>query len=228
MDGFNVIPVDKDTFKSVGSNSSPSMNMPPNTLDNSFEIIDEDKEKAKAQAASQSGGMFLFFSIVILVALFAYWGFLVYYRVTLISQIVSYGSELRNISKNIDVKEMQDFQAMDSTLKAINGRLSKHVLGGEIMSFINLNIRKTLQITEYRMDVNPTTVDVNLTAVSPSFKELAEQTEKFFQEKEKGNIKSFAVSNMSFEADTRKIKFSLKIVFDRSKVSAVAFSQTTN
>jgi hypothetical protein len=117
---------------------------------------------------------------------------------------------------------------MDLSLKAINGKLNNHVLTSFIFSTVNQNIRSSLQVSEYRVDVKEKVVEVNLVAVTPSFKELAEQTEKFFEMKEKGDIQSFSVSNLSFEAETKRAKFSVNIIFDKSLGQASPTSTTAS
>jgi uncharacterized OB-fold protein len=70
------------------------------------------------------------------------------------------------------------------------------------------------------VEVKEKDVDVNIVMTAPSFKELAEQTEKLFYMKEKGEIRSFSVSNLSFESETRRARFSVNIIFDKTKTVA--------
>ena len=219
MDGFNVIPVDKESFKNtIGQAAS---------LDSSVEILDEEKEKTKLIEASKLSWFFVF-GIMSIIGVVGYFGFLVFSRIDMLSQIADLSSQLNTVAKNIDVKEMQNFQAMDVTLKTINGKLATHVLNYEILNLVNQNIRNSLQITEYRLDTKDKEVEVNLTAIAPSFKELAEQTEKFFVLKDDGQIKSFSVSNLTFESDTKRLKFNIRIIFDKSKVSAGAIAAASD
>lgn len=222
MDGFNVIPVDKGGFKggvvpNPGSNSAPVLS----PIDTSFEIVDEEQQAALDRKANGVSWFFVL-SIVTLIGTLGYFVFLVIYRVSMLQEVGAYSVELRNIRNNIDLKEMKEFQDMDTSLKAINGRLSKHALNSRIMRVVNSSIRNTLQVSEYRIDTKEKNVEVNLTAVAPSFKELAEQTEKFYDLKSQGIIQSFAVSSLNFENETRRMKFSVRLIFDKNKVTAAS------
>lgn len=223
MDGFNIVPVENNTnFKSSNSKSTD-----PISFDSGVEIIDEEKQKELSKQ-KESGGWLLFLAFACLISAFAYFGFLIFYRINMLNQVRNYSEQMRAIGKDIDLKEMQEFQAMDKTLQAINGRLNKHVLNAKILDLVNANIRKTLQVSEYRLDVKEKDVEVNITAISPSFRELAEQTEKLFELKEAKIIKSFSVTNLSFEAETKRLKFSLRLVFDKSNVTAAKLNAQTS
>lgn len=211
MDGFNVIPIDKSISSTPTSISTKSSN-------NGVEIIRDD---AVPVAKAKGGGLFLTLSIFILLGVILYFIYLVYSRFAMLNDINFLGDQLNTIGKNIDKNEMEDFRTMDKKLKTINQKLSRHTLNSQIFIFVNNNIRNTLQITEYRLDVKDKEVEVTLAAIAPSFKEFAEQTEKLFQLKESGSIKSFRISNLSFEADTRRLRFTTSLVFDRALVSAI-------
>jgi hypothetical protein len=155
-----------------------------------------------------------------LLGVVGYFVFLVFYRMDLLNQISVMSQSLKNITQNIDKKEMEEFAAMDSSLKSMEGKLSKHVLVSNVIYTVNQNIRNTLQVSEYRVEVKEKDVDVNIVMTAPSFKELAEQTEKLFYMKEKGEIRSFSVSNLSFESETRRARFSVNIIFDKTKTVA--------
>ncbi len=216
MDGFNVISVDKDTSKNSTQN---------NPTDFGVEIIDQEKEKEKKEQNAKSGGLVLFLSFLVLVAVLGYQVFLIIYRLTSVNEIIANTEEMSGIAKSIDLKEIQEFRSMDNTLKTINSKLNKHILTSEVVSVINQNIRKTIQISEYRLDVKQADVEVSLTGIAPSFRELAEQTEKLFQIKDQGKISNFTVTSISFESETKRVKFSIRIIFDKSKMNAVALSQ---
>ncbi len=167
----------------------------------------------------------LFLSFLVLVAVLGYQVFLIIYRLTSVNEIIANTEEMSGIAKSIDLKEIQEFRSMDNTLKTINSKLNKHILTSEVVSVINQNIRKTIQISEYRLDVKQADVEVSLTGIAPSFRELAEQTEKLFQIKDQGKISNFTVTSISFESETKRVKFSIRIIFDKSKMNAVALSQ---
>jgi hypothetical protein len=216
MDGFNVIPIGNDSKKTVlpFSTSNQNQNEPQ------FEVIDEEKEKEKTLKTERSGSLFLILAYMFLLGVVGYFVFLVFYRMDLLNQISVMSQSLKNITQNIDKKEMEEFAAMDSSLKSMEGKLSKHVLVSNVIYTVNQNIRNTLQVSEYRVEVKEKDVDVNIVMTAPSFKELAEQTEKLFYMKEKGEIRSFSVSNLSFESETRRARFSVNIIFDKTKTVA--------
>jgi len=216
MDGFNVISVDKDASK------NNIQNIP---TDFGVEIIDQEKEKQEKEKNAKAGGILLFVSFLVLAGVLGYQVFLILYRVSAVNQIVTFTEEMQGIAKSIDKNEIQEYQTMDNTLKTVNGKLNKHILTSEVASLINGNLRRTIQVSEYRLDVKQTDVEASLTGVAPSFRELAEQTEKFFNLKDQGKILSFAVTSISFESQTQRVKFTLRIVFDKSKINAVALSQ---
>ncbi len=209
MDGFNLLSVEKDTSKPI---SAP--------VDLGIEIIDEEKNSKEEVKQERSGKLFLTFSFLVLFIAIGSFIFLVIYRISLITQVADYSAQLKNISSSIDLKEMQEFQTMDSALKIVNEKLGGHILTSEVMAYVNANIRKSLQLTDYNVGVRPDNVEVVFTAIAPSMKEIAEQTERFFVLKDEGFVKSFSITNTSFEGETKKIKFTMKINFDRSKVNA--------
>lgn len=219
MDGFNVIPIDKN-ISAQNNAPQPILN---NTTNNGVEII---QDGVNTDKKVKGGNSILVLSIFVLLGVVLYFFYLVFDRISMLNNITSLGDQLNSIGKNIDKNEMKDFQAMDQKLKTINSKLGSHTLNSQIFLFVNNNIRNTLQVTEYRLDVKDKEVEVSLNAISPSFKEFAEQTEKLFQLKESGVIKSFRVSNMTFEAETRRLRFTTNIVFDRTTVSAI--SETGN
>ncbi len=213
MDGFNLLSIEKDNSKPA---SSP--------VDLGIEIIDEEKEDKEKIKQIKYSGLYLSFAFLILVVVIGYFIFLVFYRITLINQISDYSTQLKNISSSIDVKELQDFQTMDSALKMVNEKLDKHILTSVVMFYVNQNLKKTIQITDYGVEVRPDDVEVVFTAISPSMKEIAEQTERFFALKDSNIIKSFSITSLSFEGETKKIKFTMKATLDKSKVSATAIN----
>lgn len=209
MDGFNLLSVEKDSSKPV---SAP--------VDLGIEIIDEEKNNKEERKQEKSGKLYLVLAFVVLLAAIGSFIFLVIYRISLITQVVDYSSQLKNISSSIDLKEMQEFQTMDSALKIVNEKLGGHILTSEVMNYVNANLRKSLQVTDYNVEVRPDNVEVVFTAISPSMKEIAEQTERFFALKSENIVKSFSIANTSFEGETKKVKFTMKISFDRNKVNA--------
>lgn len=227
MDGFNVIPVDKDVAKSGPTSTNMPLNAGSLISDANFEI--EDQTSPKNNESVPGSSLLLVLSVMTLIGIFGYFGFLVYQRVIILAQISDYSIQIAAIGQKIDVKEMQEFQAMDNTLRTINDKLSKHVLSSYIFATVNKNIRTSLQITEYKMTVGDKEIDATMTAVAPTFKELAEQSEKFIEMKSIGTIKSFTISNLTFEPETKRARFTVQLLFDKSKYSASNFNnQNTN
>jgi hypothetical protein len=64
-----------------------------------------------------------------------------------------------------------------------------------------------------------------LTSVAPSFRELAEQTEKMADLKLVGAIKDFRVAQMALESDGRKVRYTLNLIFDKNKISVGALAK---
>lgn len=224
MDGFNVISLDKDPNQNNPSfNTTNNSTNSPIVLDG-VEIIDEEKEKEKNKPSPYESWIF-FLAVFSLVAAVCYFVFLVVYRITLVDEIAAYDEQLKAVGSRIDVKEIEELKSMDETLRSINTRLKNHILLSNIMSTINANLRKNLQVSEYRLQVDQKDVTADISAVAPSFKELAEQTEKFFILKENGEIKNFSVTGLSYESNTRRLKFSVKVVFDKTKVSVGSLPQ---
>jgi hypothetical protein len=210
MEGFNVIPVDKDNLKAVNNSS--------------LEFIDEEAEKAKATKSESSGAFILFVSVLIFITAFGSFIFLVVYRMTMLQAIGVLGQNMREVAKNIDTNEIEQFKSMDNTLKTIDTRLKNHTLNSVVMEMVNKNIKSNLQVSEYHLDVRDKEVEINITAIAPTFKDFAEQTERFFLMREQKIINSFMISSITYESDTKRLKFSIRVLFDRSQVSASNFS----
>ncbi len=78
MDGFNIIPVEKDILKPAT----------PENVDVGIEIIDEEKEKKKQEEAAKSGSLLLILAYVTLAAVLGYLGFLIFQRVIIHRQLL--------------------------------------------------------------------------------------------------------------------------------------------
>jgi hypothetical protein len=218
MDGFNAIPIQQNS----GFQSQPQAKNPTNssvsvpTDASSIEIIDDSQPKPKSEESS----LFLMLSIVVLLGVFGYFGYLVFSRILMLQQITQIGADFEALSTTINKDEIEEFITLDESVKAINSRLDKHILVSNVLSFVNRNIRNNMQVSDYRVSTNGKDVEVVLVNISPSFKELAEQTEKMFELRNQGEIKSFSVSQLSLENDGRKVRFNLNILFDKTKMSA--------
>jgi hypothetical protein len=220
MDGFNVIPVEKENSKLTPQMPQSAMSSRSDNFSAGIEIVDEEKEKIKAAIESSRDFWVFLLSIFAMVAVLGFFGYLVFYRTLMLSQISDYGDKLKELSASINKDELESYRTMDNTLNAVNSKLSKHVVSSDLISLVNRNIRTSIQVSEYRLEVKEKEVEMNLTMISPSFKELAEQSEKFLELKNSGMIKSFNVANLSFEQETRKVRFSMRIVFDKTKITS--------
>jgi hypothetical protein len=163
--------------------------------------------------------------VKILISLFfigslVYCGYLFFLRFDTLTQIEEYSFRLRNVETKISKKEIEEFKYMDTILKSMKSRLSDHILPTFIFSFLNKNMRNTVQVTEYKVENKESGVDVSFQCIAPTFKDMAEQTEKMTELKKSSQIKNFSLSNLFIETDTGKIRFTIKVEFDRSKVSA--------
>ena len=129
--------------------------------------------------------------------------------------------------KNIDTNELQNFITLDKSLNAIKQRLSRHILNSEVLKFMNSNLRTSLALTNYSIDVKEQNVEVSFDSVAASLKDMTEQSERLYALKQSGLIKNYSVSGISFEQDFKRTRFNTKVVFDRSKVSALALSSNS-
>jgi hypothetical protein len=220
MDGFNVIPVEKENNKPAPQTNSSAMSNRSDNFSAGIEIIDEEKEKVKAATDNSKGFLVFILAVFTMIGVLGYFGYLVFARTLMLSQISDYGEKLKELSASIDKNELESYRAMDKTLNAVNSKLSRHIVNSDLISLVNKNIRTNIQVSEYRLEVKEKEVELNLSMISPSFKELAEQSEKILELKDNNQIKSFNVANLSFEQETKKVRFTMRIVFDKTKITS--------
>ncbi len=227
MDGFNVIPVDKSIYRPANANNTQEPQTSSVGVNSNFgiEIVDEEAEKNKPK---EGGGVFLLISVLLLLFSFAYFGFLIFKRVNSLNKITDYSNQLHELGLSIDKVEMEEFKNMEKSLKFMNGKMANHILNSGIFIFINNNIRNNLQVTDYKIDVKDKTVEADLSSVSPTLKDLTEQSEKLYILKQSGSIKDFNIYNISIEPDTKRVRSSMKLVFEKTKVSAQGFDLPLN
>lgn len=234
MDGFTSIPIQSagnntsaakppENFVAPGFNNAPYKDNAVTGVDG-IEIVDESvprKDKV-------SFGFLFPLSVLCLFASFGYFGYLVFIRFVTLEKIALISDEFQVLSANINKQEIDEFLALDNSLKAINQKIQTHTQLAGILGFVNSNIRTSVQITDYRIENREKEVSVGLSSIAPTFRELAEQTEKMAELKSVGAIKDFQVTQMSLEADGRRIRYTLNLIFDKSKISVSALSSQSN
>lgn len=233
MDGFSSIPI-----QNVGGVAPTSNNNLDSALQtqqfstapykdksvvtgDGIEIADDSVQKKE----KNSFGWLFPLSIFSLFAVFGYFGYLVFMRMVTIEQITVLSENFQVLSQNINKGEIEEFIALDNSLKAVNEKLSKHTQLASVFSFVNRNIRSNVLISDYRVESREKEVMVSLSSIAPSFKELAEQTEKMSELKTTGALKDFQVSQMSLESDGRRIRYTLSLTFDKSKISVAVMAR---
>lgn len=219
MDGFNTIPIQNNPYQvnnSLKTPENPSVKIPIGNVNNPIQLDDDSGVKVEVKESS----LFLILSIISLAVVFGYFAYLIFTRYMTLQEISALGIEFQTLSTSIDKNEIDEFIALDQSLKVVNQKLSRHPLLFNVLGFVNKNIRNNMQVTDYRVNLKDKEIEVTLLNISPSFKELAEQTEKMFELRSAGEIKSFFVSQLGLETDGRKVRFNLNIIFDRARVSA--------
>jgi hypothetical protein len=155
---------------------------------------------------------------------FGYFGYSVFDRFVTIEKIAILNEQFQVLSSNINKSEIDEFLALDNSLKAIQQKIGTHTQLGGILVFVNKNIRTNVQVSDYRIETREKEVAVGLSSVAPTFRELAEQTEKMAELKSMGAIKDFNVTQMALESDGRRVRYTLNLVFDKAKISVAAQS----
>ena len=231
MDGFNVIPVDiENKIKSAQDSANKRVDLNTgsgnsnfiNTLNNNTEP--ETPPKEEVQKSSFLGTIIFLLGFASFLGVVGYFAFIILSWQNTLSQIGDYSAKLSESKKNIDTNELQNFITLDKSLNAIKQRLSRHILNSEVLKFMNSNLRTSLALTNYSIDVKEQNVEVSFDSVAASLKDMTEQSERLYALKQSGLIKNYSVSGISFESDLKRTRFNTKVVFDRSKVSALALS----
>lgn len=213
MDNFNIIPKDGlgagiDTVRAVAQKPAQFAG---------------DKLPPKQDVEYKKKVDIIFWVVTItVIGTIGYLIYLVGMRFYLLSQISGISKDLQQLQSSINSAEIADLQTVDSRLKLINTRLGSHILTGVIFDTINQHIRVNTQVMEYKISVTDTELNVSLSEIAPTFKEMAEQTERLFVMKDQGLIKNFTITNLAYEQDTRKVRFTIKMVLDKDKYSALA------
>jgi hypothetical protein len=212
MEGFNIIP--KESIAPAGSVSK--LVVPPVKVGGELgATVKPGTETKKSDLEILSWTAYAVVTGVIL-----YTGYLVFMRFYILNQISSVSAELQTIEQSVDKGSIETLKTVDQRLQMIKTRLSRHVLSGVVLDTINQYIRTTAQISEYKIETTETELTVSLSEITPTFKDMAEQTEKLFDLKNTGIIKSFTITNLSYEQDTRRVRFTIKLVLDKTKYSA--------
>lgn len=226
MDGFTSIPIQStgvvspNTTTQTASAGFSSAPYKDNSIgaNDGIEIIDDANKKSN----KSTFGFLLPLSIFSLFASFGYFGYLVFTRYVTIEKMVIISEQFQVLSANINKSEIDEFIALDNSLKAVKEKIATHTQLGLVLSFVNKNIRSSVQINDYRIESRKDEVAVGLSSIAPTFRELAEQTEKMAELKAAGAIKDFTVTQMALESDGRRIRYTLNLIFDKSKISVGA------
>ena len=227
MDGFTSIPIQNAGTSSANvsaiQNISTAFESAP-YKDNAVGINDgiEIVDNMAAKKEKVSFGFLLPLSILVMLVSFGYFAYLVFNRFTTIEKIALISEQFQVLSGSINKNEIEEFLALDNSLKAIKQKIGGHTQLGGVLAFVNKNIRSTVQINDYRIESREKEVVVGLSSVAPTFRELAEQTEKMVELKTFGTIKDFNITQMSLESDGRRVRYTLNLVFDKTKISVVA------
>lgn len=198
MDGFTLIPKrqkseavanannSQESFSNINNNVSENTNIRL-AMDTGINLPQENISEEVVQnlenkkSSVLDGGLMLFVSVLVFLGSLAYCGYLLFLRQITTAQIQDYALKLKSLESKIDKREITELQNMDTVLKSLKTRMDAHVLPTEIFSFINKNMRSTLQLTEYKVEKSQDGLDVIFSCVSPNFKDMAEQTEKFVE-----------------------------------------------
>jgi uncharacterized protein Yka (UPF0111/DUF47 family) len=212
MEGFNIIPKEPTAL----SGSVSKVVAPPTKVGSELGSgVKPGVENKKSDLQLLSWAAYC-----IAVGVILYTAYLVFMRFYILNQISSVSSELQAIEQSVDKGSIETLKTVDQRLQMIKSRLSRHVLSGVVLDTINQYIRTTAQISEYKVETTDTELFVFLSEITPTFKDMAEQTEKLFDLKNTGIIKSFSITNLSYEQDTKRIRFTIKLVLDKTKYSA--------
>lgn len=238
MDGFTLIPKKQkiDPVANASDLQSPNYEVKPENsynpnkimestdnirlaMDNgalpvgiSEDVVTEEPDKSSILDSSLP----LLISILALLGAIAYCGYLFFMRQIYIAQIEDYSLKIKALENKISATEIQELQNIDQVLKSLKGRIDKHVLATQVFTFINRNMRSSLQLTEYKIDSDQDGgIAIYFSCVAPEFKDLAQQTEKMVELQKSKFIKSFMISNLSYEQDTSKVRFTIKVSFDK-------------
>jgi hypothetical protein len=142
MDGFTSIPIQnspttsalKDTpVAAQAFSTNPYKDNAPGQSDG-IEIIDETKKAGK----EVSFGFLLPLSILALILVFAYFGYLVFNRYMTIEKIAILSDEFQVLSSSVNKSEIDDFIALDNSLRAIGDKLNNHTQLSPILSLASI------------------------------------------------------------------------------------------
>ena len=216
MDGFNLIPKE-NTAADSGMNLHRAKPV----------LASNDIGSVKIQPRQNKPIDIIMWAAVLVVGgVLVYFVYLVVMRFLILNQINSAAQDLQQRETQIDRSKLENLKTIDQRLKVINNRISKHILVNRVFDTVNKYIRTTAQISEYQVVVSDTELYVTLSEITPSFKDMAEQTERLIDLKNQKVIQAFTVSNLSYEEDTKRVRFTLKINLDKSNYAATSLINT--
>jgi hypothetical protein len=224
MDGFNIIPedVNKNVENKMEQNPKIAFNVDSkkvNQINSEASKIEQKADSVNVQVR-QSGSLYIYLSLAIFIGSIGYSIFLLVQKQVLIQSIKNVSEELKVLESKINKSEIESLKVADEKLKIIKQKLASHVISSDSLGLINQNIRTSSQVTEYKFDLTDSDIILSFSAIVPSFKDIAEQTERLFEMRKEGKIKSFGLSNLSYEQDTKRVRFTVKVNLDKSKFSA--------
>lgn len=236
MDGFNLIPGSSSdqntqtkknestkTFQEIAT--AQLTNKKPQTPDKGIKIITKEDLKNESNTVSN---YFFSVAIVILLMSLGYAFFLIGSRYYTLNRIQNISAQLISLEGTIDKKEVEEYRILSQKVNSIKNRLSKHFIHTDILNLVNQNMRSSVQVYEYKVDVTDTDLIASYSCMAPSFKDMAEQTERLFDLRSKAQIKSFSLSSLSYEQDTKRVRYTIKVNLDKSKFSAENYVGITN
>jgi multidrug resistance efflux pump len=201
MEGINLIPNSRDaTDKSIPAGKATSGSVETSDM---FEdpILSKNKrlkivtKQSASEVQSDLAERTLFtLAILFLIGTVLYTSYLFFLRWKTLNDISAISASLTQVSSTIDPQEIEGFKVMDAKVKSIKQRLSKHFMFTNVFALINQNMRTTIQVSEYKVDVTDTELLASYSCAAPSFKEMAEQTERLLELKNSGAIKGFSLS----------------------------------
>lgn len=219
MDGFNVIPRD----------GVASVDIPRTQEDRPTGVgleLQPPSPSSKVTVEKSKFDLVFWVAVLGVLSVIGYLSYLVAMRFVLLSRIQGISQELVQLQSTFNKSDISDLKTVDQRLKIINSRLGSHVLTATVFDTVNQHIRTATQLSEYKISISENNVDVTLSAIAPSFKEMAEQTERLFVMKDQNLIKSFSITNLAYEQDTHKVRFTIKMILDKSRYSALGMRQT--
>lgn len=137
-------------------------------------------------------------------------------------------SDLKNIEQTVNKEEIKELQVLSDKINYINNRLKKHYLFAEVFRSVNQNMRSSLQVTKYSINMKEESIVASFSVVAPSFKDMAEQTERMFTLRKEGKIDNFSLTGLGYEEDSKRVRFTINVFINKQKYSATLLNTNTS